>query len=135
AEARRVLLEMASERLGVPVEGLAVRDGLVTMAADPARGVTYGDLVGGRRFHVPLSGENVDATAGRADVKPVGDLRLVGRSVPRYDVPPKVDGTLEWAVDVRLPGMVHARNVRPPFAGARLVRADESSVRDLPGFV
>ncbi|MED5462926.1 MAG: xanthine dehydrogenase family protein, partial [Pseudomonadota bacterium] len=63
------------------------------------------------------------------------DLRLVGQSIPRYDIPAKVDGSLEWAVDVNLPGMVHARNVRPPIVGATLVAIDESSVRDLPGFI
>ena len=63
------------------------------------------------------------------------DLKLVGQSVPRYDIPAKVDGSFEWAVDVNLPGMVHARNVRPPFAGATLTGVDESSVRGLPGFL
>ena len=70
-----------------------------------------------------------------AKVKPVGELRNVGQSPQRYDIPAKVDGSLEWAVDVKLPGMVHARNVKPPAAGARLVAVDESSVRSLPGFV
>jgi CO/xanthine dehydrogenase Mo-binding subunit len=91
--------------------------------------------VGGRRFDVTLTGDNVNATTGQAPLKPVHELSLVGRSVPRYDIPAKVDGTLEWAVDVRLEGMVHARNVRPPVAGARLSSVDEGSVRDLPGFI
>src|SRR5207237_3926026 len=72
---------------------------------------------------------------GQAKVKPVQDLKIVGKSPQRYDIPPKVDGSLKWAVDVKLPGMVHARNVRPPVAGAKLVSIDESSVRGLPGFV
>ena len=96
---------------------------------------TYGELIGGRRFNVALTGNNINATTGVAEVKPVRDLRIVGQSIPRYDIPPKVDGSLRWAVGVRLPGMVHARNVRPPLAGARLVSIDESSVRDLPGFI
>ncbi len=135
AEARRVLLEMASGRLGVPMDELAVSDGVISILRDPSRTVTYGELVGGRRFDVVLTGDNVNETAGRARVKPVQELKLVGRSLPRYDIPAKVDGSLEWAVDVRLPGMLHARNVRPPVAGARLVRIEESSVRELPGFV
>jgi len=65
----------------------------------------------------------------------VNELRIVGQSLKRYDIPAKVDGSLKWAVDVKLPGMVHARNVRPPLAGATLVRIDESSVSGLPGFV
>ena len=60
---------------------------------------------------------------------------MSGQPLPRYDIPPKVDGSLKWAVDVKLPGMVHARNVKPPFAGATLANVDESSVRNLPGFV
>ena len=60
---------------------------------------------------------------------------MVGQSPQRYDIPAKVDGSLKWAVDVKLPGMVHARNVKPPFAGAKLVSIDESSVRGMPGFI
>jgi len=62
-------------------------------------------------------------------------LKIVGTSPQRYDIPGKVDGSVKWAVGVKLPGMVHARNVRPPFAGATLVSVDESSVRSVPGFV
>jgi CO/xanthine dehydrogenase Mo-binding subunit len=70
-----------------------------------------------------------------AKVKPVQELRIVGQSPQRYDIPAKVDGSLKWAVDVKLPGMVHARNVKPPFAGAKLMGIDESSVRGMPGFI
>ena len=135
AEARRVLLALASERFGVPVGQLAVSEGVITVAADPSRTTTYGELIGGRRFNVTLTGENINATTGVAPVKAVGDLRIVGQSIQRYDIPPKVDGSLTWAVDVKLPGMLHARNVRPPLVGATLISIDESSVRDLPGFV
>ncbi len=135
AEARRVLLEMASERFEVPVDELTVHEGVISVADDPARAATYGDLIGGRRFDVALTGRNVNETTGLAPVKPVQELKIVGQSIPRYDIPAKVDGSLEWAVDVKLPGMVHARNVRPLFAGARLVSIDESSVRDIPGLL
>ncbi len=135
AEARRVLLEMASQRFGTPVDQLAVSEGVITVKADPSRKVTYGELVGGKKFNVALTGNNIDATTGVAKVKPVQELKMVGQSPQRYDIPPKVDGSLKWAVDVKLPGMVHARNVKPPVAGAKLVSIDESSVRNLPGFV
>src|SRR5580704_15372537 len=65
----------------------------------------------------------------------VQELKIVGLSPQRDDIPAKVDGSLKWAVDVKLPGMVHARNVKPPFACAKLTGIDESSVRDLPGFI
>ena len=135
AEARRVLLEMAAARFSVPVAALNVRDGVVSVTAEPARQVTYGQLIGGRRFNVTLTGDSATAAAGTARIKNVQDLKVSGQPLPRYDIPPKVDGSLEWAVDVKLPGMVHARNVKPPFAGATLTSVDESSVRNLPGFV
>ena len=135
AEARRVLLALAADRLGVAVDQLTVREGVIAVAAVPSRRVTYGALIGGRRFNVTLAGANVNAATGEAELKSVQELRIVGRSIPRYDIPAKVDGSLTWAVDVRLPGMVHARNVKPPLAGAQLAGIDESSVRDLPGFV
>ena len=135
AEARRVLLGMASTRLGVPVEQLTVSDGVITVKNEPSKKLSYGELIGGRRFNVTLTGRDIDATTGVAKVKPVQELRMVGLSPHRYDIPAKVDGSLKWAVDVRLPGMVHARNVRPPVAGAKLVSIDESSVRALPGFI
>jgi hypothetical protein len=104
AEARRVLLELGSARLGVPVDQLAVSAAVITVKSDPSKRVTYGELIGGKRFNVALTGNNVDATTGRARVKPVQDLKIVGQSPQRYDIPAKVDGSLKWAVDVKLPG-------------------------------
>jgi nicotinate dehydrogenase subunit B len=135
AEARRVLLQMASERFAVPVAALAVSDGVVSVTADPSRRVTYGELIGDKRFNVTLTGKTVDTVTGEAAVKPIQQMKHVGQSPPRYDIPAKVDGSLKWAVDVKLPGMVHARNVKPPMAGATLVSVDEASVKSLPGFV
>jgi nicotinate dehydrogenase subunit B len=135
AEARRVLLEMGAAQLGVPAERLIVSDCVITVQGDPSKRVTYGQLIGGKRFNVTLTGANVNAATGVAKLKPVQDLKTVGRSPQRYDIPAKVDGSLKWAVDVKLPGMVHARNVKPPFAGAKLISIDESSVSGMPGFV
>jgi nicotinate dehydrogenase subunit B len=135
AEARRVLLELGSQRLNVPVADLTVSNGTIVAKADATKRVTYAELVGGKRFDVALTGRNVDATTGTASVKPVGELRVVGTSVQRYDIPGKVDGSLTWAVDMKVPGMLHARNVRPPVAGATLRGIDESSVNQMPGFV
>jgi len=135
AEARRVLLELAAERLDTPVGELAVSDARISARSDSSKSVTYAELVGGKRFDIALTGDNINATRGVAEIKPVNELRVVGQSIRRYDVPPKVDGSLTWAADVKLPGMVHARNVRPPVAGAVLQRIDESSVAGLPGFI
>jgi len=135
AEARRVLLDLAAARFGVPVAQLVVSDGVVSVAADPSRKVTYGELIGGRKFNVTLRGNNTDTTTGAAPIKTVQQLKIVGQSPQRYDIPAKVDGSLKWAVDAKVPGMLHARNVKPPVAGATLVSIDESSVRSIPGFV
>jgi len=135
AEARRTLLELASARLNTPVAELSAENGKIVVSADPTRAITYAELIGGQRFDVMLDGRNVNATRGVADVKPVQELRVIGQSIPRYDIPAKVDGSLTWAVDVKLPGMVHARNVRPPLAGASLQSVDEASVSNMPGFV
>ena len=135
AEARRVLLELAAEHLDTPVGELTVSDATISVSSDPTRSVTYAELIGGQRFDVALTGNNINATIGVANVKPVQELRVIGQSIPRYDIPAKVDGSLEWAVDVKLPGMVHARNVKPPIAGAQLGSIDESSIANLPGFV
>jgi nicotinate dehydrogenase subunit B len=135
AEARRVLLELGGQHLRVPVDLLNVANATIALKSDAAKKVTYAELIGGKRFNIALSGRNVDATTGRAAVKPVNELRVVGQPLKRYDIPGKVDGSLQWATGMKLPGMVHARNVRPPLAGATLQRIDEASVADVPGFV
>jgi nicotinate dehydrogenase subunit B len=138
AEARRVLLDMAAAHFGAAASTLSLADGVVSVRGGegtPARSVTYGELIGGKKFNVTLAGKNTDTVTGTARLKPVQELKNVGKSPARYDIPPKVDGSQQWAVDVKVPGMLHARNVRPPAAGATLVSIDESSVKSIPGFV
>src|SRR5262245_41269197 len=135
AEARRVLLELGSKRLNLSLADVTARNGAVVAKADASKSVTYADLIGGKRFDVTLTGRNVDATTGAASVKNVQDLRVVGTNVPRYDIPGKVDASLQWAVDMKVPGMLNARNVRPPVAGATMKSIDESYVNTMPGFV
>ena len=135
AEARRVLLEMAAPRLGAPVDQLTVNNAVISLKADPSKRVTYGELLAGRKFNVTLTGATVNAATGLASIKPVSELKYTGQSLQRDDIPAKVDGSLQWAAGVKLPGMVHARNVKPPFAGAKLLAVDQASVRNLPGFV
>src|SRR5580698_6004557 len=76
AEARRVLLEMGSSRPGVPVDQLTVSDAVITVKGDPSKRVTYGELIGGKRFGVTLTGNNVNAVTGIAKLKPVQDLKI-----------------------------------------------------------
>jgi nicotinate dehydrogenase subunit B len=138
AEARRVLLDLGAAHFGVPVAALTVTDGVITRrggSSDPPASITYGELIGGKKFNITLTGKNTDTTTGVAPLKPVQQMKNVGQSPQRYDIPAKVDGSLRWAVDMKVPGMVHARNVKPPVAGATLVKIDEASVKNVPGFI
>jgi nicotinate dehydrogenase subunit B len=135
AEARRVLLQMGSDRLGVPVDQLTVANAVISAKDDPSKRVTYGELIAGKKFNVTLTGANINAVTGVAKVKTVAELKYTGQPLQRDDIPAKVDGSQKWVVDVKLPGMVHARNIKPPFACAKLTGIDEASVRNLPGFL
>ncbi len=138
AEARRILVEMASERLGVPVDRLTVNDGVVSDKTDSGKKVSYGELIGGKHFAVELEWNkeigNDLTIKGKAKPKSPKDYKIVGKAgTRRRDVPPKVLGTLEYLVDVKVPGMLHGRVIRPPIAGAMPVSVDASSVKDIPG--
>ena len=127
ATAREALLRLASERLAVPVDRLAASDGVISARGDGSKRVGYGDLIGGKRFNLALS-----TTAKR---KPASEWTVLGKPVPRVDMPAMATGQFEFVHNVRVPGMLHGRVVRPPAVGATLVSVDEASVRSLPGFV
>lgn len=125
AQARAFSVARAAQRLALPVEALTVQDGVVRAVADPSRRVSYGELLQGGRFELPLDTQ--------AQPKPASQYRWVGRPVQRVDIPPKVTGRYEWLVDLKLPGMVHARVLRPPTAGARLLGVE--ALPGTPGFM
>ncbi|HEX3465756.1 MAG TPA: molybdopterin cofactor-binding domain-containing protein [Candidatus Elarobacter sp.] len=132
AEARRVLLEAAAARLRVPADRLVVTDGVVRDRTNPSASVPYGALVAALANAPPLhaSGENfAQNVTGAAKPKAPADYRYVGKPVARIDVAPKAYGTFRYVVDVRVPGMLHGRVVRPPAAGARLLGVDEAPLR------
>ena len=122
---------MASTRFGVPVDALAVSSAVITVKADPSKRVTYGELIGGKKFHVALTGSNIDATTGVAKVKPVQELKIVGQSPQRYDIPAKVDGSKKWAVGVK-PAGHGARAQREAAGGGREAREHRRIVRSQP---
>jgi len=138
AEARRVLIALAAERLGLPIERLSVADGMIRDSQNPNSCISYGDLIGGRYFEERLEwnhiiGRNIEI-AGKARPKSPVEYKIVGRGgMRRRDVSTKVFGRHEYIVDVRLPGMVHGRMIRPPVAGAVPVSVDEASVRPIDG--
>ena len=137
AEARRALVELASQRLGVPADRLEVTDGVVAVTGDSARKLSYGELIGGRYFDLSMTWNgkmgNDLVAQGQAKPKPPNAYKIVGQSPPRFDVPAKVFGQLDYVTDIKVPGMLHGRMIRPPVAGALPVAVDEGSVRDLPG--
>jgi CO/xanthine dehydrogenase Mo-binding subunit len=138
AEARYALLGMASEKLAVPLDRLTVVDGVVSDKTDPAKKVTYGELIGGRHFDVRLDWNkhygNELLVKGKAKLKSPSEYKTIGKpGTPRRDIAPKVLGKMEYMADVRMPGMLHGRMIRPPVAGAVPIAVDESSVKSIPG--
>jgi nicotinate dehydrogenase subunit B len=127
AEAKETLLSLASARLGMPVEQLTAAQGVIGDPGDPKKKVSYVDLIGGQHF-------NHDVT-GKLKPKSTGAYNIVGKPVPRIEVPFKVTGAHAYIQDLRRPGMLHGRPIRPPALGAKLVAVDESSVKSIPGLV
>jgi nicotinate dehydrogenase subunit B len=127
ATARETLIDLAATRLGVPRDAIVVERGVASVRADRSRSVTYGDLVGGKAFSIP-----VNPSAKRKDPR---DWTVLGKPVARVDMAAMVTAQLEFVHNVRVPGMVHGVVVRPPEVGATLQSVDEGSVRSLPGFI
>jgi CO/xanthine dehydrogenase Mo-binding subunit len=134
AGARQALVELAARHLGVPVAQLEVNDGHVTDRGNPSHGVYYGDLVKDRVLaatfpvrRMPPSGgfSPAQLITGGATPKPVSENRVIGQSIPRVDIPRKVTADYEYIHDVKLPGMLHGRVIRPPALGAKLVSVGE----------
>ncbi|WP_322013776.1 xanthine dehydrogenase family protein molybdopterin-binding subunit [Paraburkholderia sp. J12] len=143
AQARQALLELAAERFGTPVEALATDNGEVFLAdstnstdsADPpgTPRASFAELVANRRIALELD--------LKAVVKDPSRYRVIGKSSPRVDIPAKATGALTFVHDMRVPGMLHGRVVRPPYAGidsgpfvGRLLDAVEhDSVAHVPG--
>ncbi len=124
AEARAVLLQMAAERLQAPVGELAVNGGMVTHSSAKEKRVSYAELVQGKRIE-----RHLDKPA----VKPVSSFKVVGQAPRRKDALPKVTGKARYAGDIRIPGMLHARLLRPPAHGASLKEVDTTAAAKIPG--
>ncbi len=125
AEARLVLLGLAAKQLGVARGELKVENGVVSVATNPTRRVTYGELAQGRQI-ARLVGE-------KAVLKQVKEFSVMGRSPHRFDGRAKVTGAAQYAGDLTRPGMLHARIVRPPAHGAKLTSVDTTAAEKMPG--
>ena len=127
ATAREALVRVAASRLGVAPDQLTVSDGIIAAARDASRRIAYADLIGGRRFDIPLD--------PKAQRRTAATWTVLGTSVPRVDLPAIVTAQLEYVHNVRVPGMLHGRVVRPLEVGAGVVSVDEASVKDIEGLV
>jgi nicotinate dehydrogenase subunit B len=123
AEVRAILLELAAKRLGADAAALSVADGVV--AAPDGRKLSYAELASAADLHR-------EATA-QARPKPASAHRIVGKPIPRRDIPAKVTGGTAYVQDLRLPGMLHGRIVRPPGYGAKLEGFEEARIKAVPG--
>ncbi|WP_341487650.1 molybdopterin cofactor-binding domain-containing protein [Pararhizobium sp. A13] len=135
ATARQYLLRQAGERLQLAPENLVVEDGIIRAVTGENASLSFGDLVSGANVQLVIDPE--------APLKPVSTYRIVGSSRPRVDIPAKATGRWMYVHDVRVPGMLHGRVVRPPYAGfdhgahvgTSLISVDDSSVAHIPGVV
>jgi CO/xanthine dehydrogenase Mo-binding subunit len=127
AEAKATLLSMASSRLGVPIEGLTIAQGVISASANSKNKITYADLLGGASFNREVT--------GKLKAKSPSDYKLVGKSVARVDIPTKVSGEHIYLQNFRLPGMLHGRVIRPSSVGATLTSVAEASFKGIRGLV
>ena len=138
AAARQELLRLAAEKLGAPADKLTVRNGMVSVVGNPSKQVSYGQLIGGKHFNVKIQAEgrgNDLKIAQDVKAKDPKDYRTVGTPVKRFDLPPKLTGEMVYIQDARIAGMLHGRVVRPPVVNSAPASIDESSVKNIPGFV
>ncbi|HUY83426.1 MAG TPA: molybdopterin cofactor-binding domain-containing protein, partial [Steroidobacteraceae bacterium] len=110
AKARAALLTLAAKRLGVARARLGVDDGVVSVVDSPSRRVTYAELAGGAKI--------LRVVDRKVALRAANRFKVMGRSIERLDGRAKVTGEAQYAGDLRLPGMLFARLVRPPMHGA-----------------
>jgi nicotinate dehydrogenase subunit B len=138
AAGRLVLLRLAAAHFNAPVDQLVTGSGTISLTGSAGKRITYGALVAGKRldYEIGASGTQFDMRVA-ADVRPKdpSHYTVVGRPVPRKDIPGKMTGEFTYIQDVRVPGMLHARVVRPYGVGASLLSIDESGLKQIPGFV
>ncbi len=125
AKARAAMSRLAAARLGVPESRLLLVGGIASVKGEPGRQVRYADLAKDAAI--------TEAVDEPAVLRAAKDFTVMGRSAPRLDGAAKVTGGAKYAADIRLPGMLYARLVRPPMHGASLERVDTSAAEKLPG--
>src|SRR6202166_1696222 len=138
AAARQELLKLASAHLDAPVDKLTVTDGVVSVVDSPSKKIAYGDLLGGKRFNIKITAAGVGwdmKVAPEVPAKNPKDYKIVGKSIPRVDLPGKFTGEFVYSQDASVPGMLHGRVVRPATSLSASASIDESSIQNIPGVV
>jgi nicotinate dehydrogenase subunit B len=138
ATARAVLVRLAAKNLGAAPEELQVREGVVSVKSDPSRKISYGELAaaGGLDDALKVSGEGFALNVeGLGKPKDPSSYTVVGQPIPRVDIEPKILGKWQYVTDVRVPGMLHGRVVRPAGVGANLMSVDDSAAKKITGYV
>ena len=125
AQVRDLLIAAAADRWQLPPARLRAENGAVV--ADDGRTLRYGELVANTQLHV--------IAQPQSNLKAPASFRVMGKSFARVDIPAKVTGGAAYVQDMRLPKMVHARVVRPPSPGAKLLDVDPGVVTKMPGVV
>lgn len=123
AEARTILLQLAAEQLKVPLSRLEVKDGIISDKMNPNNKVSYAQLTKGKKIERHLEGKPV--------LKDYTSFKYVGKPFMKQDAMEKVTGQAKFSGDIHLPGMLHARILRPPSHGAKLVSADVSEAEKM----
>ena len=126
AQVRKVLIANAAQYWGVDPATLKTGPSVV-VDTKSARRLTYGDIAAFGK--VPETLPNID----RGDLKTRKDFRLIGRPVPRRDLPLKVNGTAQYSIDVRLPGMVYASSLHSPVHGNSPESWNDEAIKAMPG--
>ncbi|HXF65829.1 MAG TPA: molybdopterin cofactor-binding domain-containing protein [Burkholderiales bacterium] len=126
ATAREALLARGAQKLGVQQSQVYAKDGRVVVLGSE-RGVGFGELVGGKHFELKVN--------DKAPLKNPASYTVVGKPVPRVDIPDKVFGRFTYVHDFKLKGMLHARVVRPAALKASLLAFDDSAAKRIPGYV
>jgi nicotinate dehydrogenase subunit B len=127
ATARETLFKLAAQRLQVPVDKLVAFDGHIAPMRDSMTLISYAQLIAGKKLNL-----TIDKAAKRKNPR---QWTVLGKPIGRPDMPLMATGRFEYVHNVRLPGMLHGRVVRPPAVGATLISVDESSVKNMPGVV
>jgi nicotinate dehydrogenase subunit B len=138
ATARYLLAQLASHRLGVPAGQLQFRNSVISAKNNASKHISFGALAGGMDLDdaLKVSGAGFSLNVqGMGVPKDPASYTLVGKPLLRVDMPAKLYGRWQYVTDVRVPGMLHGRVVRPAGVGAKLVTVDESSVKAIPGNV